>query len=137
VSVSAVKWAEKQKLPANHALLLRTLAWTINGRGNGWLCQEQMAARSNQISLSTVKRALRDLRRIGILDHRWALEMGRKRKCYTLDLRRTVIWDSKDCSWREQVRRLEAQFADAQSRPGESRQEFVDRQMARLARTWS
>lgn len=133
MSVDALKWAEQQKLPPNHALLLRTLAWSINLHGNGWLSQKRMAARSNQISLSTVKRALCDLRRMGILNYRWAVEQGRKRKCYTLDLRKIVIWNRRECTWRQYVSRLAAQYSDSRERPGETRKQYVERQVARLS----
>jgi len=128
VSMAAYRWAEEQRLPANYALVLRTIAISIGERGNGWLSQGRMASRSNQLNISTVKRALRDLRDLGVIIDVWAHEGGHRRRCYRLNLDAAICWDGKEFpSWSEYLKHEKARIAERQCKPQESRAEFVQR----------
>ena len=135
---SPVTWALAQRLPATHALVLRTLAWRAGIRGGGWLTQPQLAEESNGIHLSTFKRALKDLQELGLVHVRKKNGINHLICTYEFDLTRHVRWDRKAMTWRNflrqeiaKQRKLVAEAKWNERREGESIEQHTQRVLAR------
>ncbi len=130
---SAVEWAMKQVLPPSQALVLRTLARRAGIRSGSWKTQDQLAAESNGISLSTFKRKLGELIELGLVT------ISKKRGVhhlvceYHFDLTRLVRWDRKEMKWSAFLRREIAHLRERERLPNESKEAFVRRQVQRLS----
>ncbi len=131
MSGPAMLLAERQILPKAHAIVLRTIANSINHRlGFGWKSQEDMAASSNGMSWSHFKRCLKDLGDLGLIIVGRQMVRGRWLTVYRIDKFRLVRWDPRNMKWKQFLtEEIARRTADA-SQAGETKQAFVQRRLA-------
>lgn len=135
MSLSVLSWAFQQVMPSSHSHVLKYLAICVNDAyGCAWPSQPLIAARSNGLHVSTVKRCLDDLEELGLLTRGYRRIEGRKVFAYKLDTRRQVYWkkSKSGCSWKKYICHEKGRLAANELLPGETRKEFKQRQLSRL-----
>jgi hypothetical protein len=143
MSVTLLKWSQRQRLNDKCALVLHTIAFAINPKQQrpgwpshcAWPSQILIAALSNGMSVSSVKRCLGHMSRMGLISiHSFRLD-GHSHNVYTVNNYRSVRWDPKAMSWPHFVRQEEAAFQSNERMPGEDKAAFVARVSSRLVPT--
>jgi hypothetical protein len=129
-----LEWAHRQVMTPNCALVLHYLCWKVSDkRGFAWPSHGMIAARCNGISISTVKRCLRDLERLGAVEKKKLRVRDRWLLTYTINTDRRIYWKRKvnNCSWSAYIKQEEEKLSHRHALPGEDRGAFVRRQIAR------
>jgi hypothetical protein len=120
VSVKAINWAFRQVLSDKCSLVLISIAWSINDKlGCAWVAQAKLAAKTNNISLSTLKRALKDLETLDLIKISKAWKGGHQHNVYQVNMYQSVRWTG-DLPWREFVRQKERERKAKAPKPDEN-----------------
>jgi hypothetical protein len=128
----AYRHAEKQVLSLACALVLRTIAQSVNTKnGICWLGQPRIAANSNGLSLSTIKRALKDLIALELVIVTKINHQGRCHNSYSVNLETSVYWDGS-ATWRQFVKQACQRKQSEERQDGESKADFMKRKLAGL-----
>lgn len=91
---SLMIWASRQILPANHAIVLRQIAWSVGLNSSTWKGQDRLSVECNGISLSTFKRCVKDLSDLRLVKVGKCPVDGHLGCTYSVDTTRLVRWGS-------------------------------------------
>jgi hypothetical protein len=140
VSVALARWAQRQLVSDKCALVLRTITLAVNDQHKrdgwpgpcAWPSHETIAKLSNGISVSTVKRCLSELERIGLIRIHKVWFEGHRHNAYTVDRFSSARWDRSTMSWGDFVLQEEAVLRSNGLLEGETKAAFTLRIKARL-----